>query len=211
MSDDRIDNSMIETLKESNLPSVLGDLGEITIDSIFEEGVLKELPIISTMIGLWRTGVTIRDFIFIRKLLKFLEELSEVPRQERIEMIERLEKDTDYRDKVGEEIVLLLDRLDSVEKAKFTGRAFSAYCKGYIDVDTLRRINYAIDRVLLRDLSELNKFSSDPGSVKPATLQNFINAGLAYTVPVFEIPAVVKTIPNLLRDFLRYVLKENVD
>lgn len=211
MSDDRIDNSMIETLKESNLPSVLGDLGEITIDSIFEEGVLKELPIISTMIGLWRTGVAIRDFIFIRKLLKFLEELSEVPRQERIEMIERLEKDTDYRDKVGEEIVLLLDRLDSVEKAKFTGRAFSAYCKGYIDVDTLRRINYAIDRVLLRDLSELNKFSSDPGSVKPATLQNFINAGLAYTVPVFEIPAVVKTIPNLLRDFLRYVLKENVD
>ena len=96
-------------------------------------------------------------------------------------MISSLEKDPKERRRVGENLVLLLDRLDRVEKAAMVGRAFWAFCMGAIDVQTLQRVTTAIDRILLVDVPQLRSFCLEweTLSLDWEIQQNFINAGLA--------------------------------
>jgi hypothetical protein len=204
-----IGNSLTETLKGTDLPSVTGDLGEVAIDALLNEGALKDIPVISTIRGLWQTGIAVRDYIFLQKLLRFLEELGDVSHQERVKMIEQLEQDSSYPQDVGENIILLLDKLDHLEKAKLVGRAFSAYCKGYIDSNTLERLIVSIDRIVLRDISHLKQFCSKPDSTNPAIAQNFVNAGLGYTPSGFASTKVEANLP-LCRAFIRHILKEEI-
>lgn len=208
MTIDSLGNSLTETIQGSDLPSVIEDLGEVAIDALIKDGVLKDVPIISTLHGLWKTGVTIRDHIFVQKLLKFLTELAEVPHAERVGMIERLAQESSYRERVGEEIILLLDKLDRLEKAKLVGRAFAAYCKGQINSEILERLITAIDRIALRDLPILKQFCGKPNSVKDIIAQNFVSAGLAY-IPSAMASTEIRPNLDLCRVFIRYILKDD--
>jgi hypothetical protein len=182
MSRKEIGPSLEETLADTQLPSLLVEYTEVALDTLLVDGVVKDIPIIGTLRGLWKSGVIVRDYLFVRKLLRFLGPLSEVPHEERVKMIERLHEDESYFHRVGDEILLLLDRLDSIKKAQYVGRAFRAYCKGYIDNDMLQRINYAVDKVLLGDLPKLAQFAAT-GHADDAVLQGFVNAGLAHIPP----------------------------
>jgi hypothetical protein len=81
----------------------------------------------------------------------------------------------------GENLVLLLDRLDHMGKAAMVGKAFRAYCIGAIDRQMLGRLTTAIDRILLIDLPQLRRFylEWETSSFDWEIQQNFINAGLA--------------------------------
>ncbi len=50
-----IANSLEETLKDSNLQGISVDLAEAFVDSIFEDGIAKDIPIIGTILGLGKT------------------------------------------------------------------------------------------------------------------------------------------------------------
>ena len=47
-----IGGSLVTTLAESDLASVLKDVGELTLDSVLEEGVLQDLPVVATLTGI---------------------------------------------------------------------------------------------------------------------------------------------------------------
>lgn len=204
-----VGKSLVETIKDSDLSDVAGELTEVGIDAFLDEGVLKNIPVINVIHGLWKTGVAVRDYIFIQKLLMFLDELAEIPREERVQMIEQLEQDSTYRENVGENILLILEQLDHLEKAKYAGRAFSAYCKGYIDSETLERLLVAIDRIVLRDIPHLQLFIKKPGSLDKAITQSFLNAGLGYVPFVLGANTDVANI-SLCRAFIRYILKKEI-
>lgn len=178
-----IESSLIDTLKQSDLTDVAADAAELALDQIIDEGLLQNVPVVSTLTRLVKTGVTVRDYFFTKKLLKFLHGLSYIPKADRQQMVEQLEADPSYRQRVGESIITLLERLDDMEKPELIVRAFKAYSKGEIDSVQLQRFNYAIDRLLMCDLPKLPEFSKiKPTDTYPdlVAAQNFLNAGLAY-------------------------------
>jgi hypothetical protein len=175
--------SLTKTLKGSDdLAEVGRELAEVGVDALVRDGVLRDVPIIGTLAGLCRVGITVRDWLFVKKLAQFLQALGDVPADQRAGMIVQLEADEDCGRKVGEEIVLLLDRLDSITKAVLMGRAFRAYCLGRIDAVMLQRMNHVIDRILERDLRTLPQYvaAGGVGGIDAFTLQAFVNAGLAF-------------------------------
>jgi hypothetical protein len=99
---------------------------------------------------------------------------------QRKEMIAKLETDPHFGSTVGEPVILPLDRLDLVSKAELAGSGFCAYCLGVIDATTLDRINFALDRIQMRDLTRLPEFVKNPRVMDNATTQSVVNAGLAY-------------------------------
>ena len=65
---DKIQDSFNLTLKNSNLQNIVSDFAELSVDSILQEGVLKDIPIVSTLISLTKVGISINDKLFLKKM-----------------------------------------------------------------------------------------------------------------------------------------------
>jgi hypothetical protein len=132
------------------------------LDSKLGEGVVKDIPIVVSLAKIGRRVRAFVIYLFSKKLCVFLRTLSSVSPAQRKEMIAKLETDPHFGSTVGESVILLLDRLDLVSKAELAGRGFCAYCLGVIDATTLDRINFALDRILMRDLTHLPRVCEKP-------------------------------------------------
>jgi len=73
----RLSKSLEETLKDSDLQNVTIDLAETLTDTLIENGVLKDIPIIGSVIGLTKAAISLNDRLLIKKLIYFISELSE--------------------------------------------------------------------------------------------------------------------------------------
>lgn len=104
--------------------------------------------------------------------------------QERISLIEKLETDSGYASNVGEKVIGILSRLDDDSKPSIIAKAFKLYAAGHLNYIQLQRINYAIERLLIFDLGNLEEFCSPASETKitkdDPVILNFINSGLAY-------------------------------
>ncbi len=180
----QLEQSLLSTLRQSDLRSIGANLSEIGIDQLMQDGLLKDIPVVNILTGLLKTSRSIRDHIFLKKLLSFLVSIKDIEPEEREKAIERLESDSAYSQKVGEGLMLLLERLDDLNKPKMVAKAFKAYCRGNINSFQLQRLYYAIDRVLACDLPFLKYYSNmHPGKlVDPNRVveQNFLNSGFLY-------------------------------
>lgn len=192
MDSNELEFSLVETLRNSDLANLSADLGEIAMDSALEEGVLKDIPVVSSLRSLWKAGVAVRDHLFLKKLVQFLAELHDIPSDERQRMIERLENDESYSQRVGEHIILLLDRLDHMRKPALLARAFRAYIKSEIGVQDLQRFLYVIDRVIYSDLTFLGAYLEDE-KVPAAAIQGYVNCGLAWSPPGYSTTTIQPT------------------
>lgn len=90
---EKLNVTMFETLK-SDLSGIGIDCLEIGIDGIFEEGLLKDIPIINSFVSLYKTGVNIRERFLIKKLMIFLVSLSETKIEKRLEFIHKHEEES---------------------------------------------------------------------------------------------------------------------
>jgi hypothetical protein len=180
----RIETSLVTTLKESDLKNVPAEIAENVLDNMLENDVLKDIPVFGILQSIYKFYIGVRDTLFVRKLCKFLFTIQEVPREERQEMLNKLESDDNYKQKVGEQLLFLLDRMDDMYKPVLLAQAFIAYSKGLIDVIQLQRISFGIDRVFTYNLSELKRYylmeTDDNKShdiLEPMVFQNLANCG----------------------------------
>ncbi len=174
-----------ETILKSELPTLVGDIGESGIDSLLNDGVAKEIPVIGSILAVGKIYGNFRDYYLAKKLISFLQELSSLDSSQRIQLIEKLESDEPYSNKVGEKIIDLLSRLDDQQKPFLVAKAFKLYLAGYLSYVQLQRINNSIERILICDLGQLSEFCNADGKSNTTgdnpILLNYINSGLAYT------------------------------
>lgn len=191
MSDtDSLGTSLVATLRSDEVGSIAAHAAELGIDAALAAGLLRDLPIISTLVSITKVGLNVRDTLFIRKLLKFLRELKDVSPQERQRMVEKLESDPDYGRSTGEHLIEILEKLDAHRKPEMTARIFLAYLRGRIDVRTLHRLNHAVDRLPFYEIDTVRKIheafttegKTDAGKDTYYALEN---AGLMYATSGF--------------------------
>ena len=130
-----LSESMELTMDKANL-SVIAGLGEVAIDAIIEDGVLRDIPIIGSIVGTGKCIKNVSDVLFTKKLIAFLFELRDTDAHEREEAIERWENDARYRVRVGETLLNMINRCDDTQKAKWLSKLFYHLVlkKGYSDV-----------------------------------------------------------------------------
>ncbi len=132
-SDKNIENLSKEIIK----PSLdLGkDYAEIGLDELLEEGILKEIPVVKTLVAIVKTGVAVKQRFFIKKFLVFLKESkSGDPNSEAAkEFEEKFENDKSFRNKVTEQVLIFIEDLDSLNKSRILAHLFRAYLAKEID------------------------------------------------------------------------------
>ena len=108
------------------------DFGEIALDSVMKDGILKDIPVIGSIIGISKAAISIRDKLLVRKILDFLQELSDTTEEERKKFLQGFEDNPQEQRRVGENLMLLLDRLDDLGKPTMIAKLLKAYVRASV-------------------------------------------------------------------------------
>jgi hypothetical protein len=148
----KLSDSLEHTLKDSDLQNVTISLAEVFTDSLMENGIAKDIPIIGTVIGLGKTAVGVKESLFLKKVIYFISELSNIEASKRHEMIDKIDRSGKFRIKVGEKLLYIIDKCDDHEKSQVIARLFSAFLLGTINYDEFLRAAFIIDQLMVDDL-----------------------------------------------------------
>lgn len=175
-------------MKSPYLEGIAIDLSEIILDQLTgANGVVKDIPIIGSIVKTIKLGLTVKDVIFLKKLGDFLCNLKDIPTDKRIDLIEKLEKDSKSKANAGEKIILLLDRVDDFEKPKFIANAFKSYLNSKISYSQLQKTNFVIDHLYIGDIKEFKLFYHNPKHpMDDSTHQNLALCGLVHLIQMMS-------------------------
>ena len=117
-----------ENSLSSDICDTVGDLAEVGLDAVMDDGILKDIPILSTVVGLYRIGHTIRERHTIKQLALFVMELDKgcVDEKKRKIIINRLNGDAKRSKQEIEYILVVLDSYLEYEKPQMLARLFIA-------------------------------------------------------------------------------------
>jgi len=151
MKQDELGNNLIHLIETSGGSEIVSSISELGLDKILNEGRIKDIPILSTIVSLYKFGLGVKVYLFIKKLYRFLFNIQDISEKERKDFAKRLDADKNLRRKVGKHLLLILDKLDDIEKSDLIARAFKGFIRGEYDLATFQRLSMAVERCLLAD------------------------------------------------------------
>lgn len=180
-----IENSLTNTLRNSDLQNVSTSLTETIFDSVLEDGILKDLPIVSSIVGLGKTAVNIKNQLFLKKIIYFLTELNHIPLNTRKEMIDYIDSRENQKIKVGEKLVFILDKCEDYSDTKYIAQFFCAFLEKKITYEEFLKGSRIIQNIFIGDLeffldSDLSEFEKEASTDEAPDEDTFplINIGI---------------------------------
>jgi hypothetical protein len=159
---DNVENSIDKSFKDSvasdKALDIAKDFLEVGLDSLLKDGLLKDIPIIGTVIGFGKIAWSIKDKQTLKKIAIFLSRLSNIPLKEREEFAEKLTEDK-FKETISEKVILIIERLDETAKAEIVGNLFALYIRSYISKDRFLRFSNIVEKMFIGDLLALSKKS----------------------------------------------------
>lgn len=154
--DQSLGDALLESAWTIETINVVKDLGEVALDSALDEGTLQELPIIGWAFGGVRVVRQLRDRLFLKKLACFLTPISRVTPEARREFMGRIGTDPKLKRRVGDGLVLLIDRHEHFEKSEVLGLVFAAFVSGRIGYGLFQKAATVVDRASTQDFEHLS-------------------------------------------------------
>lgn len=147
------------TIFNYGISDLLKEYAEIGIDTVINDGILKDIPIVSTFFGVGKTIVAIRDRHFIKKTLVFAQQLqSGTASVDDLEEHRRyLEEDPKLMEKELETIIICIDRYRRELKCKILANFYSACIAKELSWDYFELFKDILDMFNVYDIEELKQ------------------------------------------------------
>lgn len=160
MEEKSLSIAFADSLKEESI-SCIGVYAEFGLDAVMEDGILKDIPIVSTAIALYKIGSCIKERHNLKKLLVFLNELNNgiLDEQKRKEYQQKFQSNEKFRNQEIEYLLVLIDRYINYDKPQMLAKLYLAYLDGTIIWEELTMYAEVIDRFLLLDCKFLTSES----------------------------------------------------
>ena len=167
---------------EEKLIDIFTDYSEIVIDNLFEgdNELLKEIPLVKTINSVIQFKNSLDEKIFIKKITQFLYTLKDIPQEKKIEMISKVDHSETYKQRVGEKLLEILNRIESDLKPTIIGNLFRAFIKEEIDYQTFLRLSFIVEKTFAQDFIII-KEHNDKGELYSA------DANLIMSSELFEV------------------------
>lgn len=150
---DKLSSSLGMTLVKSDLSGVTTNLLETILDGeIIEEGILRDIPIINSIIGLGKTVNSVQNFLFTKKILSFLTGLNNISVEKRNGIISKIDSDQKYNQSVGSKILFILDNAQDHISAKLIAKLFVAFIKEKLTYQEFCKASMIINKIDFYDL-----------------------------------------------------------
>lgn len=165
-----------------HLLEVALDNAEVLVDKYVDNDFVKEIPILGSALKLVTAASDIRDRIFAAKVARFLTCLDSISNEKKESLRKKIQGSHEEANKVGEIVLLTLDRLTDLEKPEIISMVFLAYVDGHLKETDFRRVVEAIDLAFVDDLRRLFSIHNPPKKPQDAYLRYLVRTGLTEVV-----------------------------
>ncbi|WP_252106569.1 MULTISPECIES: hypothetical protein [unclassified Halomonas] len=173
-----LSNNLALTIAKSGDLELPAEILEFTIDQVVDEGILKDIPVVGWIAKGVSVTRSISDRIFHHKVLRFLVALEMTSQRDRQDFLKNIEEDPEYRRKVGEHLIIVINKIDAFEKTSLLAKCFDHFITEDIDFDYFVDLSNIIERAPLSDLKAL--------CVPPSQRVAFSSAGIAVACGLLE-------------------------
>ena len=154
-------NKLEVAIVGNDLSELATEYAEIGFDSFLDDGVLKEVPVVSTLVSIYKVGSRISQYYSTKKLYKFLFQLKDVDLKVRLEKIREINNSGKYASSVGGKLLEILDKVDSDNKPEIIGKVFRGVLKGEIDYSIFLRVSHIIKNTFIEDIMWIKQNSDE--------------------------------------------------
>ncbi len=153
-------DSFIASIASDEVKSVALEYGELAIDGLLSNMLLDneaitKIPFIGTVVGAAKGALGVRDYFYVRKVAKFLFQISSIPEPKREKYKQKIAENPEEISRVGITILEIIDKLNSDKKAIMVGKLFQAYLDGSISTDQLVLLAEMVERAYLQDIESV--------------------------------------------------------
>jgi hypothetical protein len=142
----------------SNIADSIPDIAEFGIDSILDEGVLKDFPLMSTLVGVKNVAQNLHDRNLLRQTLAFVKELNNGQLDEKKK--EKYKKIIDENPKKAEaelgRVLIILNQNIELSKSKILAAIFQEYINENIDWKTFCEFSEITRMFFIDDIYDLD-------------------------------------------------------
>jgi len=203
-----ISDNLADTVAEIGLMGLPAEILEFSIDQVLDEGLLKDIP----FVGWISKGITLQrsisDRILFHKILRFLLALESIDSGSKESFRQKIKSNPKFKRKVGEHLLLILDRIDDLSKPQMIAKCFDHHLTEDIEFAHFIELAQVIERSTIGDLEALSCGSNKPmlfGSVGQAAGCGILEYGICSS-ETDESPEIGTRLSRLgedLRDILR--------
>jgi hypothetical protein len=145
------------------------DYAEIALDSFLDNDAISEIPIVKSIVGVAKIGISIKERYDLKKLLTFFKEFQSgnISNENRLAFNEKFNSNEKYRTEVVETIVLLNERFLDLKKSKILANLMNAHINNNLTWNELTDISIILDNIhpkaflFLKEMSEQNWSNHD--------------------------------------------------
>ena len=143
----------------SESPAVIGDYIEMGIDSLIDNEIAKEIPIVSTIVGVLKFGKNVHDRNLLKQTVVFINEFNTgtVDEEKKKEYKEKIEKDSKKCEEELGRVILLLNKFIDKEKSVLLAKLYKAYINEIINWKEFCEYSEVVDRLFLQDINLLEE------------------------------------------------------
>ncbi len=164
----------------SEISDVGIDLSEAAVDAVLNDGFLKDIPIIGSIVGIAKAGIAVRDQIYIRKLLKFLSEFNKIDKSLRLKFINDELSSEPKCERFGETILSLIDKAEADEKLILYAQIFKFYFLNNCKYEEAIRLCLMVEKSFYSDLLYLIQFEDHSLENQLVTSELYKNGFLSF-------------------------------
>jgi hypothetical protein len=139
---------------------LLLDGAEVAFKQTVENSLLKDVPIVGSLVKIYEIGASIRDHLYTAKVSKFLLCLDEVPEEDRARLRKSIRYGDGETERLAEKILLVIESQSDIEKSEIIANQFLAYLDSQINSQEFRR---ALDVTANCFLDDIKQFLEGDG------------------------------------------------
>lgn len=188
------EDALLEGIEKEPLKEITINLLEAFLDSKLADGVIRSIPILKTIYSITRGVLSVRDYLFSKKIYKFLIEMGELNPIQRQQFFNNLPPRE--KERFAETLLMLLDKITDMDKAVILGMIWRGCINGDINYDEAQRLSHILDIVFIDDIATLRRLYSYWEEDKPLNTASIRSDSIAAALVsagllINEMPSIV--------------------
>ncbi|ADQ80326.1 hypothetical protein Palpr_2190 [Paludibacter propionicigenes WB4] len=199
-------------LTNGKIPNTV-NFDELDIFEIIESGIFDGVPGLGEIISTYKGFMDLRDKIFMKKFLRFLQTYNAhtIDEEKLVKFRNKIKSDKKYRTKITETLIEYIDDYKSAQKVEIYSNLFTAYINDFYDWEYFLTLSDCLRKVNLKNLNVIPKIDTTEGKEvteydesEVSAESDLVSAGLAIQMSVWS----SDTYPTCFgKDLLKYGLK----
>ena len=170
---DKLTNDFEKSLFNDSI-DIIEDYTEIGIDSFIEEGILKEIPFVRSIVSMLKIGKNIHDRNLLRQTLTFINEFNSgnISKGKLIAYKSTIENNPQKCEEELGRVLILLNSYVDREKSIMLARLYKSYVMQEINWHEFCEFSEIINRLFIEDLRIL-KYLQEQKKIKGSQGDDF--------------------------------------